>query len=63
MKYEKYGEKVRVNTETNAVEMWVPLPSKEMTNERMADWKVVEKCSTYRDAHIAALLLLVDICQ
>ena len=55
MKYEKYSEKVRVNTETNTVELWVPLPS--------AEWKVVEKCDTYRDAHISALLLLVDICQ
>lgn len=63
MKYEKYSERVRVNTETNTVEKWVPLPSKEMTNDHMADWKVVEKCDTYRDAHIAALLLLVDIYQ
>ena len=63
MKYERYGEKVRVNTETNTVELWVPLPNREQTNTRMADWKVVEKCDTYRDAHISALLLLVDICQ
>ena len=61
MKYEKYGEKIRVNTETNTVEMWVPLPAKEMTNDHMADWKVVEKCETDRNTHIAALLLLTVI--
>ena len=63
MKYEKYGEKVRVNTETNTVEMWVPLPPKEMTNGHMAEWKVVDQCKTQRDASIAALLLIVDMCQ
>lgn len=61
MKYRKYGEKIRVNTETHTVELWVPLPAKEMTNNRMADWKAVEKCDTDRDAHIAALLLLTVI--